>query len=91
MKLFTKFRLNETLLAAVTTIVLLVPAYAQQEMNPTWYDPWANPAAADHAKSQKSTPKIRPVRTASTADSRKVGRRKSTGMPEPVKTAALRP
>lgn len=24
---------------------MFMPAFAQQEMNPTWYDPWASPNA----------------------------------------------
>jgi hypothetical protein len=34
-----------TLFAAILTILLL-PAYGQQEVAPTWYDPWAAPQAA---------------------------------------------
>jgi hypothetical protein len=33
------------LFGAIFTIMLL-PAYGQQEVDPTWYDPWAAPAAA---------------------------------------------
>jgi len=33
------------LFGAIFTI-LLVPAYGQQEVDPTWYDPWAAPNAA---------------------------------------------
>lgn len=33
------------LLGAIFTIMLL-PAYGQQEVAPTWYDPWAAPQAA---------------------------------------------
>lgn len=33
-----------TLLAAMTAPVLIVPAYCQQDVNPTWYNPWPNAA-----------------------------------------------
>jgi len=33
------FLLEAALLAA--TLVPAIPAYAQQEVDPTWYDPWA--------------------------------------------------
>lgn len=34
-----------TVVGAIFTILLL-PAYGQQEVAPTWYDPWAAPQAA---------------------------------------------
>jgi|SRR5882762_4279249 len=46
MKLFRKFVWNETLLGAMTVLMLLVPSYAQQEIDPSWYDPWAKPSPA---------------------------------------------
>jgi len=33
------------LFGAIFTILLL-PAYGQQEVDPTWYDPWAAPTTA---------------------------------------------
>jgi hypothetical protein len=44
MKSFRKLALDATLLGTVA-LALLLPAFAQQEMDPTWYDPWAKPAA----------------------------------------------
>jgi hypothetical protein len=32
---------HATLLGAVTLPLLLVPSFAQQEVDPTWHDPWA--------------------------------------------------
>jgi O-methyltransferase involved in polyketide biosynthesis len=56
MKLSRKVALHAALLGA-TALTLLVPAYAQQETDPTWYDPWAKPAVhatqADTAVSKK--------------------------------------
>lgn len=63
MKSFGKLALDATLLGTVA-LALLLPAFAQQEMDPTWYDPWAKPvahvtkaAAIDANKPRK----IRPV------------------------------
>jgi hypothetical protein len=35
------FLLKATLLAAMLVRALGLPVYAQQEVDPTWYDPWA--------------------------------------------------
>jgi hypothetical protein len=42
------------LLTVVTALLLALTAYGQQEVNPTWYDPWAPPnkVAAQPAKSR---------------------------------------
>jgi hypothetical protein len=44
--------IHAALLGALTVPLLLVPSFAQQEIDPTWHDPWAvtNPAAAPAAK-----------------------------------------
>jgi hypothetical protein len=39
------FALNATLTVTVA-LAMLVPAYGQQEVDPTWYDPWAAPNQA---------------------------------------------
>ena len=44
MKSFRKLALDATMLGTVA-LALMLPAFAQQEMDPTWYDPWAKPAA----------------------------------------------
>lgn len=95
MKFFKKFRRNETLLATLTLLMLLVPAYAQQEMDPTWYNPWAkpSPAVAAHAKPRKAHRVNSRLRTSRTSDSLKKGDTKSTSLAavRPIKSAALRP
>jgi hypothetical protein len=40
MKLSKKIALRAVLLGAMAVPTLLIPAYGQQEMDPTWYDPW---------------------------------------------------
>lgn len=95
MNFFGRFRSNETLLTAFALLMLLVPAYAQQEMNPTWYDPWAkpSPAVAAQAKPHKSVQANRQLKNARTAASRRNEARKSSAVAtiQPVKSAALRP
>jgi hypothetical protein len=34
------------MLSGAIFTILLLPAYGQQEVDPTWYDPWASPTAA---------------------------------------------
>jgi hypothetical protein len=60
----------------------LLPAYGQQEVDPTWYNPWAPPAAAaaqtaqpPAAKSQHHQAKVKSVSTTQTA---KVRTKKNT-------------
>lgn len=95
MKFFKKVRLHETLPAALALLMLLVPAYAQQEMDPTWYDPWAkpSPAVAAHAKLPKAGQANSRLRNSRTSDSRKREAVKWVPLPaiKPVKSAALRP
>jgi hypothetical protein len=94
MKFFKKSRVNEALLAALTMVMLIVPAFAQKETDPTWFDPWAKPSPAVAAKA--TLRKVRPANS----------RLKSLQAPEarkreiralapvaavPVKNVALRP
>ena len=48
-----------TMLLGLMLTVLLLPAYAQQEISPVWFDPWAAPntAAAQSAKPAVSAKK----------------------------------
>jgi hypothetical protein len=41
MKLSKKIALRAVLLGTMAMPMLMSSAYAQQEMDPTWYDPWA--------------------------------------------------
>jgi hypothetical protein len=40
-----RIAINATL-ALIVMLALLVPAYSQQETDPTWYNPWAAPNQA---------------------------------------------
>lgn len=61
MKTFSTL-IHAALLGAVTVPLLLVPSFAQQEVDPTWHDPWAvttptPPNAARLVAPHKPTPK----------------------------------
>jgi hypothetical protein len=53
-KLVQRIAMNALLLPVIVMLALLVPAYSQQEINPTWYDPWAGPnkAVVQHSQSR---------------------------------------
>lgn len=60
MKLSTVIALKATLFGVLALPMLTVSAYAQQEVDPTWYNPWtaagkavAQPVAAKSADSKK--------------------------------------
>ena len=57
MILFRRFVLYETLLGMMTVLILLTPSYGQQEIEPSWYDPWAKATATSaHSKYTNSHP-----------------------------------
>jgi hypothetical protein len=62
MKLFTFARrarifvLNAALLVATTILPMLLPAFGQQEIDPTWYDPWAQNKVVSQPPAQTQTP-----------------------------------
>ena len=86
---------NGLLHTACTLMLLLVPAYGQQEMNPTWYDPWAkpSPAIAADAKLHKSGHLNRRAGTVSAVTARKKGARVPTAVAtmQPGRSETLRP
>jgi hypothetical protein len=52
MKFCRKVILNATLLGALLLPTSVLPCFGQQEMDPTWYDPWAPPRMAVTSPSQ---------------------------------------
>jgi hypothetical protein len=46
MRLSKKIALRAVLLGAMAVPTLMISAYGQQEMDPTWYDPWPGSKAA---------------------------------------------
>jgi hypothetical protein len=74
MKWFTVARsanplaLNAVLWGAPATLMLLVPAaYGQQEVDPTWYDPWAAPHKVVTQPAQPRTPNRNPKQKTTSA------------------------
>lgn len=53
MKSFRGIAVKAVLLTA--TVAPMVSAYAQQEVNATWYDPWATASKADAQQVQKKS------------------------------------
>lgn len=60
-----------TMLSGLILTVLMVPAYAQQEVTPDWFDPWAAPNAAMAQATKPATPKTARATKASSVASAK--------------------
>ena len=96
MTLFRKFVLHETLLGAITVLVLLTPSNGQQETDPSWYDPWAKPTAtAARVKSPSGHP-MNPQTSFSKTSTvpKKRGRKetpRATASLQATKSAAVKP
>lgn len=48
--------LRTALLHSLWLTAMFVPAFAQQEMDPTWYDPWAKPHATAAPAAKVASP-----------------------------------
>jgi hypothetical protein len=87
MKFNRNFLLNATLLQALTVPMLLIPSYAQQEVDPTWHDPWAITAAAPAQPAQPvvaNTQKPEPTRARNAAPHKKqVVKQEAHATPQP--------
>ena len=46
------------MLLGATFTILLLPAYAQQEVTPSWYDPWAAPSATARRSRVAARPRV---------------------------------
>jgi hypothetical protein len=70
MSRFQTFLLKAALVGAIAAPVLAIPSFAQQEVDPTWYDPWAtlSPAArlVPSAPAPSTTPKLAHAQTQKT-------------------------
>jgi len=64
--------LDRALIVLTTMLMLLVPAYSQQDMDPTWYDPWpaANKAIVQHPQQERRTADANRAKTHSKARAR---------------------
>jgi hypothetical protein len=75
-------------LAAAMTLPMVVPAFGQQETDPTWYDPWAStmvqPTIAKAPAAHKQ-PKLKAV----AAKEPKVKKQLKAQAPRPDQTQAM--
>jgi hypothetical protein len=65
---------------------MVLPAFGQQEVDPTWFDPWAPPSAAvvQSAKPAASVHRQQPtVKRVSSVRTAKVHAKRSTARPRP--------
>jgi hypothetical protein len=65
MKLSKVIALKGTLLGAMALQMLMIPAYGQQEVDPTWYNPWAATSKAAAQFTQAKSAEYKSQRTAS--------------------------
>jgi hypothetical protein len=77
-----KLTLTATLFGAMVT-TLLIPAYGQQEVDPTWYSPWVAPSTEAVRSAQPRVAVHRIRRTAKSASAQ-------SGKPR-LKRASARP
>ena len=65
------------MLSGLILTVLMVPAYAQQDVSPAWFDPWGAPEAAATQPAKQAAKAQKPARnlkSASAKSSRRVRR-----------------
>ena len=68
-----------TMLSGLILTVLMVPAYAQQEVTPDWFDPWAAPnTAVAQAAKPTATKAARATKNSSLASAKSVQRVRRT-------------
>jgi len=80
--------LKTALLAAMTACMFMQPAYGQQEVNPSWYNPWPDaPKSAVKAPTKITEHKDAKVTHASAAQTKK----KKEAAQEPLRTAEAQP
>lgn len=65
MKTFRGIAVKAVLLTA--TVAPMISAYAQQEVNASWYDPWASASKADTQQVQKKSTESKNQMTGSTS------------------------
>ena len=64
-----------TMLSGLILAVLTVPAYAQQEVSPDWFDPWVAPNTAVAQAAKPAAPKtVRSTKAAALASGKSVQR-----------------
>lgn len=66
-----------TMLSALILTVLMVPAYAQQEVTPDWFNPWARPEAAAAQPAKQAMKAGKPIRKFKAASAKSAQRVRS--------------
>ena len=93
MKIARSMMMKAALLATLALPTLTVPAFGQQEVDPTWYNPWpANKTAAQQAPAKPPAAKNdKQAHKAKAASESKVKSAKHPAAQEPVRTAEAQP
>jgi hypothetical protein len=55
------------MLSGLILTVMMIPAYAQQEVSPAWFDPWGAPEAAAAQPAKQTAKAQRPSRNVKSA------------------------
>ena len=63
-----------TMLSGLILTVLMVPAYAQQEVSPAWFDPWGAPEAAAAQPAKQAAKAKKPARNVKSASAKSAQR-----------------
>ena len=62
------------MLSGLIMTVLMIPAYAQQEVSPTWFDPWGAPEAAAAQPAKQAAKAQKPAASVKAASVKSVQR-----------------
>ena len=65
------------MLSGLILTVLMVPAYAQQEVSPAWFDPWGAPEAAAAQPAKQAAKAQKPARNVKSASAKSAQRVRS--------------
>jgi len=92
MKLSRMNVLWKSALLAVTAAILILPAYGQQDVDPTWYNPWPDASKPEAKPAPAKIAAHKKVKATHTdhAPATQV-KTKQTSAPEPLRTAEALP
>ncbi len=65
------------MLSGLILTVLMIPAYAQQEVSPAWFDPWGAPEAATSQPPKQAAKAHKPARNLKSASAKSAQRVRS--------------
>ena len=89
MQLSRMFSMKGLLLAAMAVPMLAAPVFAQQEMDPTWYDPWASKPAVQAAQPKPPAKSLHKVSAAATQPKSKKAPRAQVARSDDKRTMTL--